>query len=130
MLKRFLVALAALCCALAVQNASAVWVYVQKTFSGTYVIYGGFPSSEDARAPTPGDNKVAFNVTGNPAKEMFDAIGPDMRNGCASPALRVRQRDMLVCRYRPKDGYRCNFAFDLSTGLSVGGSIGGAVCQD
>lgn len=130
MLKRLLVMVGALCCALSASNASAVWDYVHKTFSGTYVMYGGFPSLEDARAPTPGDSKVALNLTGNPAKEMFDAIGPDMKGGCASPALRVRQRDMLVCRYRQKDGYRCNFAFDLSTGLSVGGSVGGAVCQD
>jgi hypothetical protein len=130
MLKRFLVTFAVLSCALAVQNANAVWDYVHRTFSGTYVMYGGYPSAEDARAPTPGDSKVAFNLTGNPAKEMFDAIGPDMKGGCASMPVRVRQRDMLVCRYRPKDGYKCNFAFDLSTGLSVGGQIGGAVCQD
>lgn len=130
MLKRFLVTFTALFCALAVQNASAVWDYVHRKFSGTYVIYGGYPSSEEARAPTPGDSKVAFNLTGDPAKEMFEAIGPDMKGGCATPAFRVRQRDMLVCRYRPKDGYRCNFAFDLSTGLSVGGLIGGAVCQE
>lgn len=130
MLKRLLVTLAALGCALSVQGASAVWGYVHNNFSGTYAIYGGFPSLDDARAPVPGDSKVAFNLTGNPAKEMFDAIGPDVKGGCASPALRVRQRDMLVCRHRAKSGYRCNFAFDLSTGLSVGGLVGGAVCQD
>lgn len=122
MLKRYPVALAALGCLLSMQSASAVWKYVHKAFTGTYVIYGGFPSQGDARAPTPGDAKVAFNLTGNAAKEMFDAVGPDLKGGCARPDFRVRQRDTLICRFRPKDGYRCNFGFDLSTGLSVGGS--------
>jgi hypothetical protein len=130
MLKRYRVALAAAGCVLSVQSASAVWEYVHKAFTGTYVIYGGYPSQDDARAPTPGDTKVAFNLTGNAAKEMFEAIGPDMKGGCVSSDFHVRQRDMLVCRFRPQDGYRCNFGFDLSTGLSVGGSVGGAVCQD
>jgi hypothetical protein len=130
MLKRLVMPLAALGSVIAVQNASAVWEYVHKSFGGTYVIYGGSPESVQARAPTPGDMKVAFNLTGNPAKEMFEAIGPDLKGGCARPDLRVRQRDMLLCRYRPKDGYWCSFGFDLSTGLSIGGSIGGAVCHD
>jgi hypothetical protein len=129
MLKRFCIPVAALCCGLAAQDASAVWDYVHNTFSGTYVVYGGAPSLEEARAPAPGDSKIAFNLTGNPAKEMFDAIGPDVKSGCAMPPLRVRQRDMLVCRFRPKDGYRCYFAFDLSTGLSVAGLAGGAACR-
>ena len=130
MLKRIVMPLAALCSVLAMQNASAVWEYVHKSFAGTYVIYGGTPAGDQARAPTPGDTKVAFNLAGSPAKEMFDAIGPDLKGGCAGSGLRVRQRDMLLCRYRPKDGYWCNFGFDLSTGLSIGGAIGGAVCQD
>jgi hypothetical protein len=128
MLKRIAVTLAALCCALSFHNASAVWEYAHKAVSGTYVIYGGF--LDEAKKSTPGDSKVAFNITGNPAREMFDAIGPDLKGGCTGPGLRVRQRDMLLCRYRPKDGYWCNFGFDLSTGLSIGGSIGGAVCRD
>jgi hypothetical protein len=128
MLKRIAVTIVALCCALSFQNARAVWEYVHKAASGTYVIYGGF--LDEKKRPTQGDSKVAFNLTGNPAEEMFNAIGPDLEGGCTGPGLRVRQRDMLLCRYRPQDGYRCNFGFDLSTGLSIGGSIGGAVCKE
>ncbi len=130
MLTRSVIALAAFGCALSIQAASTVWEYVHKDFTGTYVTYGGSPAPDQSRAPTPGDSKVAFNLTGGPAKEMFDAIGPDQKGACSKPGLRVRARDMLVCRYRPKDGYWCNFGFDLSTGLSVGGSIGGTVCND
>ena len=60
---------------------------------------------------------------------MFDAIGPDLRDGCADPQIRLRNRDMLLCRHHAKDGYRCEFGFDLSTGLSIGGSVGGAMCS-
>ena len=128
MLKRIAVTLAALCCVLAFHNAKAVWEYVHKAASGTYVIYGGF--LDNAREPTPGDTKIGFSLTADPAKEMFDAIGPDMKGGCTGPDFRIRQRDLLLCRYRPKDGYWCSFGFDLSTGLSIGGSTGGAICQD
>jgi hypothetical protein len=128
MLKKIVVALAASCAVISAQNAMAVWEYAHRAFSGKYAIYGGFLG--EARAPSAGDIKVAFDLTGNPAKEMFDGIGPDLKGGCNAPGLRVRQRDMLVCRYRPKDGYWCNFGFDLSTGLSIGGSIGGTVCKD
>lgn len=126
--KRIAATLAAMCGILAVQNARAVWEYVHTPFTGRYAIYGGFP--DEAKAPTPGDRKIAILLTGTAAKEMFEAIGPDLKGGCATPDLQVRQRDMLLCRYRPKDGYWCNFGFDLSTGLSIGGAIGGAVCQD
>jgi hypothetical protein len=125
--KPTIVALVAFCSVLAAQNALAVWEYIHTPFTGTAAIYGGF--LDEARVPTPGDTKIAFNLTGKSAKEMFDAIGPDQKGGCSAPGLRVRQKDMLLCRYRPKDGYWCNFGFDLSTGLSIGGSIGGAACQ-
>lgn len=118
-LKRLVVTVAAWCCLLLVQNASAVWEFVHKPLSGKYVIYGG--DFNDARAPTPGDTKIAFNLVGNPAKEMFDAIGPDIPAACgAEDAGRMRQKDMLVCRYRPPGRYSCNIDFDLSTGLSIG----------
>lgn len=130
MLRKILVTLATFSCVFWVQNVSAVWEYAHKAFSGTYAIYGGVPTLQEARADTPGDTKVAFNIKGEAAKEMFEAIGPDLKGGCAATGLRVRQRDMLVCRYRQQDRYQCNFGFDLSTGLSIGGSVGGAVCQD
>ena len=132
MLKRIVTAAGALCCMLAVQNAAAIWEYVQTPFTGTYAMYGGLIG--ETRAPSPGDTRIAFNLKGKAAQEMFDAIGPDVKNSCPTlasapaPSRRVRQRDMLLCRYRPADGYWCGFGFDLSTGLSIGAAVGGTVC--
>jgi hypothetical protein len=116
------------CALLALPNARAVWEYVHKPFEGRYVLYGGLLS--EAHPPTPGDTKLVVNLTGNSAKEMFDALGPDLQTSCAVQGYRVRQRDMLLCRFRAKDGYWCSFGFDLSTGLVIGGSVGGAACQN
>jgi len=109
-------------------QARAVWEFVQKDFSGSYAIYGAY--LDDAVAPVAGDTKVAFRLTGAAAKDMFEAMGPDMPNGCSDPQIRIRNRDMLLCRYRPNDGCRCDVGFDLSTGLSIGGAVGGAVCGE
>jgi hypothetical protein len=127
MLKRPSLTLATVCALIALPNAQAVWEYVHKPFAGKYTLYGGF--LDEAHSPSPGDTKLVVNLTGNSAKEMFQAIGPDIQTDCADRGFRLRQRDMLLCRYRPKDGYWCTFGFDLSTGLSIGGSVGGAACQ-
>ncbi|WP_141213245.1 hypothetical protein [Janthinobacterium sp. PC23-8] len=107
-------------------HARAVWDYVHRDFSASYAIYGAYPDAPVA--PIAGDTKVAFRLTGAAAKDMFDAIGPDLAAGCPDPQIRLRNRDMLLCRHRPNDGYRCEFGFDLSTGLSIGASVGGAMC--
>ena len=121
MLKRVSLILATMLCLLLAHQVRAVWQFVQKDFSGSYAIYGAY--LDDAVAPVAGDTKVAFRLTGTAAKDLFEAIGPDMRDGCADPQIRIRNRDMLLCRYRSKDGYRCDFGFDLSTGLSIGGCL-------
>ncbi|MDN2705203.1 hypothetical protein O0881_24740 [Janthinobacterium sp. SUN100] len=128
MLRRASQLFVALLCLLLAHQARAVWEFVQKDVSGAYAIYGAY--LDDAVAPVAGDTKVAFRLTGAAAKDMFDAIGPDMRDGCPDPQIRIRNRDMLLCRHRPKDGYRYDFGFDLSTGLSIGGAVGGAVCGE
>lgn len=107
--------------------ARAVWDYVHRDFSGAYAVYGGYPG--DVVAPVAGDTKVAFQLKKTAAKDMFEAMAPDLPDGCPDPRIRLRNRDMLLCRYRPEDGYRCDFGFDLSTGLSIGGSVGGELCK-
>lgn len=128
MLRRASLLVVTLLCLLLAHQARAVWEFVQKDFSGSYAIYGAY--IDEAVAPVAGDTKVAFRLTGAAARDMFEAIGPDMRNGCPDAQIRIRNRDMLLCRHRPKDGYRCDFGFDLSTGLSIGGAVGGAVCGE
>lgn len=128
MLKRIALTISIACTVLAVPNVQAVWEYANKPFVGKYQVYGGF--LDEAHSPSAGDTKVAITISENAAKEMFNAIGPDVDSGCKTQDLRLRQRDMLLCRYRPKDGYWCTFGFDLSTGLSIGGTVGGAACPN
>lgn len=116
-----------LLCLVLAHQARAVWEFAERSFSASYAIYGGY--LDEAIAPVAGDTKVAFRLTGAAARDMFDAMGPDLLNGCPDTQIRIRHRDMLLCRYRPKDGYLCDFGFDLSTGLSIGGAVGGAVCR-
>lgn len=126
MLKRASLIFAAALCLLLAHQARAVWEYVQRDFSDSYAIYGGY--LDDPVPPVAGDTKVAFRFKGTAAKDMFEAIGPDLRDGCPDSTIRLRNRDMLLCRHHPKDGYRCDVGFDLSTGLSIGGSVGGEMC--
>lgn len=128
MLKRAAMTVAALGAVIALPNALAVWEYVHKPFAGKYAVYGGFV--DEAHQPTRGDARLVITITDQSAKEMFNAIGPDIQRRCAAQGSRLRQRDMLLCRHHPKDGYWCTLGFDLSTGLSIGGSASGAACPD
>jgi hypothetical protein len=137
MLKRVAIALGVFCCMLMIGGAvSAAWTDARGNFSGQYILYGGYPDKESARAPSPGDTKIAFSITGSAAKDMFNAIGPaprEMSRGeerCEkNPKIRTRAIDTIWCRYHPKDGYWCVFGFDLSTGLATWGKTGDAMCD-
>lgn len=71
-----------------------------KRFKGSYMTYSlglGDPAPANSS-----DAKIAFAVSGDAARKMFDAMSPDIL----------------------KDGtYHCNFGFDLRTGKSIGGSV-------
>jgi hypothetical protein len=86
------------------------------------VIYGG--GLGDPYAPTPENKRIAFSVKGKAAKQMFDAMGPDLKNVCgAEGGTRIREKDAVSCRFSKSDGYICDFGFDLTTGKSIGGSV-------
>jgi hypothetical protein len=107
------------CAALA--HAAPGWEFVYKPFQGNYVVYGG--SLRDPHAPARGDNHIAFAVRGQAAKDMFDAIGPDLKRSCGpDDPGRMRAKDSVSCRYRKVEGYVCDFGFDLTTGKSIPGS--------
>lgn len=117
-----LIAIAVVLSGVALASESGDWVFAYAQFEGSYAIYGGGlgdPVQPDARS-----KNVAFEVTGHVAKRMFDAMGPDLRNTCgAGDGQRMRQRAEVVCFYGAKQGYSCNFGFDLISGRSIGGSI-------
>ena len=93
-------------------------------FSGVYRVYGG--SLGDPVAPTHSDSKVMFAIRGSAAKDMFNAMAPDVRDECtAGSGIRMRKKDdeNIVCMLTKAGTYSCNFGFDLKSGRSIGGIL-------
>lgn len=115
-----IVAAASLCC-VSIAQAISSWDLVYKPLKGQFGVIGG--AIGDPYAPALRDKKILFSMEGHAAKEMFDAIGPDIKDTCGTEdGGRVRQKDSLSCRYRKSDGYVCDFGLDLMTGKTVPGS--------
>ncbi len=116
---------AAVLCMFALGSAAkTAWEFNYAPFKGEYVIYAG--GIGDALPPTSTDKKLSFFVTGKMARDVFDAIGPDLKNACGSgDGVRMRQRndERIACSFHPKDGYQCYFGFDLVTGRSIAGVV-------
>jgi len=94
------------------------WQY--KSFKGSYLIYSNHLGEE--QAPTQTERNASFMVTGAVAKDMFDSMYPDNKNGCsADPGYRERNKGNLSCTL-DKDGYTCHFGFNLRTGQSIAGA--------
>ena len=105
-----------------VATVAADWVFEFKSVNAEMAIYSG--GLADPRAPTPKDAKVSFHIQGKSARELFDHMGPDVKNVCDSDAnTRVRSRDRVECIRYSKSDYSCYFGFDLNDGKSIGGSI-------
>jgi len=95
-----------------------------RKLEGVYRIYGG--GLGDPVAPSAKDRKVMFSITGDAARELFDALGPDKKDVCtAGSGIRVRARDndKLFCMRAAEGDYSCNFGFDLRSGKSIGGIV-------
>ena len=91
-----------------------------KALKADYVIYSG--DLGEQMPPTKTDRKISINVTGQPAKDIFDSIGPDIKAACnTDPGDRERRKGKMWCFYQPKSGYECYFGFDLRTGKSIDG---------
>jgi hypothetical protein len=110
---------------LAYAAAERPWDGAYKSFKGNYLVYSGDLGEE--QAPTRADRKAAFMVQGDVAKELFESIGPDLKDACGTMSgLRVRQKGHVDCTYdkdQPGLPYTCHFGFDLRTGKSTNGSI-------
>jgi hypothetical protein len=95
-----------------------------KNITGVYRVYGG--SLGDSIAPSAKDAKIMMSVEGTMAKEMFDAIGPDVRDVCTEGSgTRVRQKanQNVHCIRSSSGEYSCNFGFDLRNGKSIPGIV-------
>ncbi|MDC8756739.1 hypothetical protein [Janthinobacterium fluminis] len=98
------------------------WDGRPKPLKGDYQVFGGTLS--EAVPPTKKDRKVAFMFTGPLGKDLFEQIGPDLKEACgAGPDHRTRRRGDLSCVWAKDDGYACYFGLDVPTGKSTNGSI-------
>lgn len=116
-MKKILTALALVATGTVLGAGTAVWEWKLRPLNAEYVIYGG--DLGDPYAPKRGDIRLAVYVAGTPAKEIFDSIGPDIKNanGCGTDGGgRVRERGQISCTFVPKQGYFCDFGYDLTTG--------------
>jgi hypothetical protein len=106
-------------------NAAKLWDGAYHAFNGKYLIYSG--DLGEAAAPTPTDRKAAFVLYGEAAKNLYESIGPDLKDACGtSSGMRVRQKGDLDCTYDKDDKaspYVCHLGIDLQTGKSTYGSI-------
>lgn len=93
-----------------------------KPLRGSYMAYS--LGLGDPAPVKPNDSKIAFAVSGQAARTMFDAMAPDVHDVCTEGSgVRVRTKENVSCQ-REKDGsYHCSFGFDLRTGKSIGGSV-------
>jgi hypothetical protein len=115
----------------AVGSASVAYAAVKNDWDGSYasttihyLIYSN--DLDEAKAPTPSDQRLSIAVTGDLAKQMFDAIGPDLKLGCGTTlGMRQRQRGDVDCSFdkdQSTSPYTCHFGFNLRKGKSIAGA--------
>lgn len=106
-------------------ETKTTWDGSYTTFKGNYLIYSG--DLGEQQPPTRSDRRTAFIVEGALAKELFDSIGPDLKDACgAISGLRVRQKGHVDCTFdkdHPAAPYTCHFGLDLKSGKSIPGAI-------
>jgi hypothetical protein len=98
----------------------AIYPAPAKPLKAEYTIYSGELGNE--QAPTPKERKLAVEVTGQGAKDIFDSLYPDDKVTCSDEdGERLRSKGNITCSYIPARGYRCFFGFNLRTGRSIAG---------
>jgi hypothetical protein len=103
--------------------AAHVWDGSYAKLDGEYLIYSG--DLGEQAAPTRTDRKASFMLTGGAARDLFESIGPDLKDACGtSSGLRVRQKGHLDCSYdKASRSHVCYVGIDLRTGNSMHGAI-------
>lgn len=121
-MKTILIALVLLACGELLAQNKQTWEFVFRPLTGHYAIYGG--GLGDPVAPSKVDKKIAISINGPAARQMFQSMGPDLKEVCgAENGNRIRQRAEVSCAYHSGAGYQCDFGIDLVTGNSIGGSV-------
>lgn len=109
---------------LATVAAQQTWDGTYSSYTVHYLMYSGTLSEK--QPPTRTDKRLSFAVQGQLAKEMFDAIGPDLKLACGTTlGMRQRERGDISCSYDKDDAkfpYTCHFGLDLRKGRSIEGA--------
>ena len=93
----------------------------RKPLHGSYAIYSG--ELDEKQAPTRQDRKLAIEITGPAARNVFDSLYPDAKVSCSgTKGERLRSKGEVWCIYQPPDLYRCFLGFKLRTGASIAGA--------
>lgn len=96
--------------------------YLAKPLTGDFYMYGG--SIGDSTPPTEKDRKLSLMMTGPLAKDLFNHLGPDLKEACgAGPDQRQRSKGDLSCIWTKGEGYSCYLGLDVRTGKSMRGLI-------
>lgn len=120
-MKKSIIAIGALL-AISAAAIAAGWAFEFKPVNAQMAIYSG--GLGDPAMPTAQEAKVSFHLQGKAARDLFEHMGPDVKNECSSDAkVRVRAKERLQCIRYSKSDYSCYFGFDLKHGKSIGGSI-------
>lgn len=113
-----IVPLALVLCGAVAQDDSAAQA---RQLKADYWIYAGELGNEQPATKT--ERKLAVEISGKAAKDIFDSIYPDSNVKCSDEkGERLRRKKNIWCVYQPKDGYRCFLGFDLRTGDSIPGA--------
>jgi len=91
-----------------------------KPLKAEYTIYSG--GLGDEQAPTKDERKLAIEISGQGAKEIFDSLYPDTKVTCSGEkGERLRRKGHMWCSFSSVSGYRCFIGFNLRTGESIAG---------
>jgi len=116
--------IAALLLSLVATSRAASWDGTWNSASAKYIIYSG--GLGDMIPPEGNRKKIAIEIAGAAAKDIFNSIGPDIADICGSgDGMRIRKKNdgALSCSRSVKGEYYCNIGFDLKTGKSIAGVI-------
>lgn len=92
-----------------------------KPLAADYTIYSGQLGNE--QPPLKHDRKLSIEIKGEAARELFEAISPDVRGVSCSEerGARLRKKGRFWCAFSPSAGYKCFLGLDLKTGEGIAG---------
>lgn len=95
-----------------------------KPIEARYLLYSG--AIGDPMPVEQNNAKLALAITGDAAEEIFQQIGPDLKDECDAgneSRFRANGNGSVACQYHLQDGYLCYLGIDLVKGMPVSASV-------